>query len=253
MIAGVAFETKYTAFVSVSVIVLAALVWRRGLLGFAAVLMAAHVFCVWEFVIAVVSGRSHFFFNLAGGDTIEGGRLLDALLGLVKTKGPLFTSLLSLLGGIALPFLLLGMLALGLSRRWLLLTAAIFLGGVVAIGLFDTHFKGKFAPSARFFGAMQTPPLNFELADVIFAVFGGGVFVVLGFVARSLWRSSSGEGRREVVFLLGWLAFEIVAFFPLTPFPAVRRVLGIFIVLALLVGRCAAMNGVLSKHYRTVR
>jgi Dolichyl-phosphate-mannose-protein mannosyltransferase len=252
LIAGVAFETKYTACVAVAVLVLAAVLRRRWALGFIAVLLAAHVFCAWEFLIAVLYGRSHFFLTFTGGSAVAGENLLNALQGLVLTKGPLWTSLLSLLGGLTPALLLLSLLALGVRRRWLVLTTALFLGGILLIGLFDSHFTGTIAPSARFFGMQQTPPLRFELADVIFAVFGGVVLLVTGIIVYALLRSSSGEARREVVFLLGWLVLEIAAFFPLTPFPAVRRVLGIFVVLTLLIGRYAALNDSPMTQRRTL-
>jgi hypothetical protein len=47
-------------------------------------------------------------------------------------------------------------------------------------------------------------------------------------------------GRRETLFLALWLLLEVAAYFPLTPFPAVRRVLGPLVVLTLLAGRLAA-------------
>jgi hypothetical protein len=45
---------------------------------------------------------------------------------------------------------------------------------------------------------------------------------------------------RDTLFLLLWLALETLAYFPLTPFPAARRVLGPLIVLTLLTARLAA-------------
>ena len=116
----------------------------------------------------------------------------------------------------------------------------VFLGGVAwLLGLFDSQFEGQMTPSARFFSFHEMPRLKFELADVIFAVFGGVLLLVVGLAARSLFRSSSREGRRAVVFLIGWLGLEIAAFFPMTDFPAVRRVLGILTVMTLLLGRHA--------------
>ena len=46
--------------------------------------------------------------------------------------------------------------------------------------------------------------------------------------------------RRGTLFLLLWLGLEALAYYPLTPFPAARRVLGPLVVLTLLVGRLAA-------------
>ncbi len=243
LLVGVGFETKYTVCVALAAIVLASIVRRRLALGVTATLQAATVFSVWEFLMAVLYGRSHFFNSFAHGDSTQENRFLTALQNLVVTKGPLMTCLLSLLGSVTPALLLLGLLSLGVRRRWLVFTAMLYLGGVLSISLIYSHFEGDLTPSARVFGEMQPPPLKFELADVIFAVFGGVLLCVVGLVARALFRSSSGEARREVVFLLGWLGLEIAAYFPLTPFPAVRRVLGILIVMTLLIGRYAAQTG----------
>lgn len=244
LIVGVGFEAKYTACVAAAAIALASMLRRRWALGIVAVVLAAHVFCVWEFLTALVdeNGRSHFFTRLSGESHGEGNRFLTALQGLLQTKGPLVTCLLSLLGSVTPALLLLGLLSLGVRRRWLVFTALLFLGCVVAVGLFDSHFEGVVTPSPYLFGPRQTPPLRFELADVFFAVFGAALLLVAGLVARSLWRASSGEARREVVFLIGWLVLESAAYFPLTPFPAVRRTLGIVVVLTLLLGRYAAQH-----------
>src|SRR5262249_37123165 len=137
---------------------------------------------------------------------------------------------------------MLALAAFWLRRRWVVFTAGLFLGGVATVALFDSHLTGTVAPSARIFGPQETPRLNFELADVIFACFGGALLLVVGIIARCLLRPGGREDRGETVFLLGWLALEVAAYFPLTPFPAVRRVLGIVVVLTLLVGRYAARN-----------
>ena len=52
----------------------------------------------------------------------------------------------------------------------------------------------------------------------------------------------SQNGRRDTLFLLLWLALEALAYFPLTPFPATRRVLGPLIVLTLLTARLASLT-----------
>lgn len=242
LIVGVGFETKYTACVAVAAIVLAAGLWRRWALGMAAVLVGAHVCCAWEFLTAVLYGRSHFFIRFAGNEPATGNRFLVALQDLVLSKGPLVTCLLSQLGGITPALLLLGLLALGWRQRGLLFTVSLFVGGVLVVMLFDSHFKGSIIPTRRAFGDLETPPLKFELADVIFAIFGGAMLLVVGVTGRSLLRSGSREARREVIFLSGWLILEMVAYFPLTQFPAVRRVLGIYVVTALLLGRAAAQR-----------
>jgi hypothetical protein len=242
LVAGVGCETKYTACAAVAAMVLAGLLRRRWGLAAAALLIAAHAFCAWEFITAVLYGRSHFFLRLAGSEATDARTLWDGLRDLVITKGPLFTCLLSLLGGVAPAVLLLGVAAFGLPRRWVVFTAGLFLGGLATIALFNSHLGGSVAPTARLFGPQEPPALNYELADVIFAVFGGALLLSVGIITRALLRPGGREDRAEVVFLLGWLALEVAAYFPLTPFPAVRRVLGVVVVLTMLFGRYAARN-----------
>ncbi len=245
LLVGVGFETKYTACVAAAALVLAAVLWRRWALGQVAVLAAAHVVGAWEFLTAVLYERSHFMIRFTGGNSSEGSQLLAALQRMVLAKGPLVTGLLSLLGGITPALLLFGLLALGVRRRWLLLTVLLFLGGLLAVCLFDSQFDGFITPSPRFFGKQNPPWIKCELADLIFAAFGAVMLLVVVIIARSLFRTDRGETRRATVFLIGWLGLEVAAFFPLTEFPAVRRVLGILIVMTLLIGRCA------SQYYRT--
>src|SRR5205823_562321 len=59
---------------------------------------------------------------------------------------------------------------------------------------------------------------------------------------RSATRDPQSEQSaiRDTVFLLAWLALEVVGYVPLSPFPAVRRVFGVAVVLTLLAGRLAA-------------
>jgi hypothetical protein len=60
------------------------------------------------------------------------------------------------------------------------------------------------------------------------------------------------ESGRLTVFLLLWLGVEVAAYFPLTPFGAVRRVLGIVIVATLLTGRVLARTFLSADDRRNV-
>ena len=58
---------------------------------------------------------------------------------------------------------------------------------------------------------------------------------------------------RLTVFLLLWLGMETAGFFLMSPFPAVRRVLGLTVVLILLTGRFAALTGPTPAQRRTLQ
>ena len=230
LVAGVAMQTKYTGAVAPAVMLLAAATARRWRLWPAAALAAAQVFAAWEFLIALLYGESHFLFSLRASAGSLGG------------KGALIVLFFSYLGGTA-PFLfLLGLAALGARRRWQAAAAATVLAGFALIVLFDTHFFGTVRPSPRLFGAMETPKWDFPGSEIVFEAFAAGGAAVLVLGVRRLWADGAGDAddRRATLFLVLWLGLEALAYFPLTPFPATRRVLGALVPLTLLIGRLAA-------------
>jgi hypothetical protein len=103
------------------------------------------------------------------------------------------------------------------------------------------------------------PPVEFQLAELIFYLFSlAGAAVVAGVA----WRLLAEDGkrprararrRRHTLFLLAWLALEVVGYLLLTPFPAVRRVLGVAVVLTLLVGSLAARTCRSAERRRTLQ
>ncbi len=226
LVAGVAMETKYTGAVAPAVMLLAAATARRWRLWPAAALAAAQVFVAWEFLIALLYGESHFLHSLWASS------------GSLMQKGSLVMVFFSYVGGTA-PFLfVLGLAALGARRRWQAAAAALVVVGFALIVLFDARFGGTVRPSPQLFGPIDTPKWDFPGSEVVFDVFAAGGAVVLILGVRRLW--SAGADRRATLFLLLWLGLEILAYFPLTPFPATRRVLGALVVLTLLIGRLAA-------------
>jgi hypothetical protein len=231
LLAGLAMETKYTGFLAPGTMLLATAVTRQWRLWPVAALTAGQVFATWEFLVALLYGQSHFLNQLG-----DNGPLLDKVV--------MTAPLVSILGSVAAPGLLLGLAALGTRRRWLAATAAILLAGYAFIILFDATFTGVLSP--RLFGPCDTPFGGVQLAEIVFDTFGLAGAVVLAVVLRRLFSGDGGDGeadrgsRRDTLFLVLWFGLETVGYFPLTPFPAVRRVLGIGIVLTLLLARLAA-------------
>ena len=237
LVAGVAMETKYTSALAPAVMLLAAATTGRRRLWPAAAVAAAQVFVSWEFLIALLYGKSHFLF------------FLRCSSGTLAEKAALFSLFFSFLGGLA-PFLaLLGLAALGARRCWLAAVTALVAVGFALIALFDSRFSGEVRPAPAWFGHVQTPKWSFELAEILFDVFAAGVAAVLVVVVRRLW---GGGDRRGTLFLLLWLGLEALAYYPLTPFPAARRLLGLVIVLTLLVGRLAARACLTPERRRVV-
>jgi hypothetical protein len=135
---------------------------------------------------------------------------------------------LLLIGALAPAVGLLGLAALGASRR-------VLAGAALASGLGFAAIP--FLPGAEVADGAWPRLLDAPPEQILFLVLGLGTTASVLAVART---RLAGRWEREDVFLVGWLAIEIVGFVVLSPFLAVRRVLGVSLVALLLCGRAAA-------------
>jgi hypothetical protein len=226
LLAGVGMQTKYTAALAPGAMLLYAALTRRWGLGLLAASLAGGLFVLWEVFIARRYGQSHFL--LALGD---GGPLADKLAN--------FPCLFSQIGG-AFPLgALFALAGLGARQRWLVLGAAGVGLGHALIALLDVQFTTQTRLALGAGGPWVT---HCDLADVVFTTLALTWAAGLGAIAwRSLADDRAGAGpkaRRDSAFLLLWLGLEVLGYVALTPFPAVRRVLGLLVVGALLLARC---------------
>ncbi|HZU37426.1 MAG TPA: hypothetical protein VFA18_15990 [Gemmataceae bacterium] len=245
VVAGLAMQTKYTALLAAPVFFWLALTttpgasqrgrrWRGLALWFVATAMMAGVFVGWEsfLVWRHPEDGSHFLYHLhANGSAPWLDRLTTEL-----------TTLPGLLGGMAAGIGLLGLVALT-ARRWVLAVGVAWLvltyGAVVCLGaqfMAWGHLDVPFRHSALNLGG------PFPLEASLFGALGLGMVIVLGIVCVRLFRAHPSSRGPRPWFLIGWLAIEVAGYFVLSPFPAVRRVLGIVIVATLLVGQLASLT-----------
>jgi hypothetical protein len=228
--AGLAMQTKYTAFLTPAIILIYALLQRRLLLGFASVLVAGFIFAAWESLLIFRYGESHFVYQLLRGDNGD------------QPKWVLLGSLVYLLGGAAPTLAILALLVLP-SLRWLLLLATL---------LAILPFLLLLCPDAISCGG-----LLYELADNLFACNGVVTLLSLGWVAWSLVAASGSRAdpKHDFTltswFLVLWLTFEFAGYIVISPFPAVRRIMGITIAATLLIG-CLADRAPLETWRRNV-
>jgi hypothetical protein len=247
LLAGLAIETKYTGFVAPVVLLLYAVLYRRVRLGLLAACLALLLFIAWESFTACAYGESHFVHALR----LRGDRLV--------LKARLAVALVGLLGGPASAHLLLGLLALRLSRAVVLTVAGLlFLG----LGLVAGVPEGL----AVLVSDPNTARPVLTINNLVFGGLGISLAVTAGAAAWRLcrfcrsagetpaWTEDAGETpalrqptgsplawmRRLDGFLVLWLMAELTGYFVLTPYPAVRRILGVVTVLTLLLGRLAA-------------
>jgi hypothetical protein len=231
LVAGVAAETKYTGFLAPGVMLLAAATRRRWGLWPGAAAAALQTFVAWELLTAVLYGQSHFLNALRSG-----GGLGDRYLLVI----PLFDDL----GGILPAVVFLALAALGVRRRWLLAAGGMGVLCFTLVAVIGGPFSGITLPAE----ISIRPPNDYQIAHTLFFLLGLESAVVIGRVllrsfadlGRSDGGSAAEQARRDLIFLTLWLALELVGYFALTPFAAVRRVLGLTVVLTLLVGRFAA-------------
>ena len=224
---GLAMETKWTALLSLAVIVGASVVFFRPREGLIAATVACLVFISWEGFIAVQNGQSHFLHQLKiNKPAADKKQLLLALAMILGAVGPM-------LG-------LLGLAALKASRR--VIWGAGILYAVVFALMIALH------ATLQGFGPIRTPitgkPWIPKLGTPLFLGAGVGVAVAMAWVCWRLWGHRRGQllgsPRRDDLFLVGWLLIEFLGYFVFSPFPAVRRVIGLVVVLTVVAGRLAS-------------
>jgi serine/threonine-protein kinase len=233
LVAGLGMETKYTAFLAPAVILLYAALLRKWGLGLVAALLAGVLFAVCEGLIAYGAGESHFLCNLRQED------------GLLQPKEHLVAPLVAILGGVAPAGVLLGLTALGARWRWVLAAGVVIVVGYALIALVPAS-QAVLWRDASGNERLTVNNLVFGTLGLIASLTTAAVVARL--TAVLLRRDSDpdpGPGldwgaRRETWFLILWLALELAGYFALSPFPAVRRVMGVVVVGTLLTGRLAA-------------
>jgi len=237
LVAGLGMETKFTAFLAPAAMLLYAVCLGRIRLWPAAAFLAAQVFLSWELLMALLYRESHFLLHARYG----GGN-----------KGELLP-LISNLGSVAWPVSLLALAALGV--RWRVLVAAGIVGLLAYAAVVSS--QGSLQESGPYFkpGRMISP------AQFLFGALGfTGLLIGLGVLGRLAWRPgvlqrwrrrksvsltqaiAVPRSYRMLAFLLLWLALEVVGFKVLSPFVAIRRIMGVVVVSTLLFAHLASLT-----------
>jgi hypothetical protein len=231
LIGGIAAQTKYNGLIVMPVILLHALITRKLRLGIIAVFAVSLIFLSWEGFITWSAGRSHF---LAQSQVYGSVNLLAKYIYLAW---PLVT----ITGAVAPAITVLALVALRASKRTIVILSAVLCLGYFLIAFIPGLYQ-ELTSDAR------TGEPRLTLAWLIFSAYGVVFGTALGAVLWRLTRFSKGAAtlirRRKrfqaELFLTGWLALEIVAYFGFSPIPAVRRFLGLLVVATLIIGRLAA-------------
>jgi hypothetical protein len=230
ILAGLATETKYTGLLSPVVLLLYAGVQRRWSLGVLAAAVAFAMFGAWEAWMMHLYGDSHFHHHMGVAAATPGDKLL------------LTVALVSILGGIGAPIVLLALAALGVSRRGLGFVSVLILLGDAVLSAVSPRTDWMRIRSLHW---SVSAPIAIDCA------YGMALLTSLSAVAMHLARRRPSavaafvgrwRRRRDVQFLILWLALELLGYYAFTPFPAVRRVLGVFVTAIVLLGRLASRS-----------
>ncbi len=212
LIAGLAIETKYTAFVVPCVMLLYAMQRNQMAVGVAGICTAGWVFLCWELLVRGWYEESHFVTALQQGGGVNK----------LALAGPF----VMLQGGIGAPILFLALAAL-YGRRWLIVLAA---GLVVAAFVTLLFLPQGWMCEGRWL--RPEDPIFFALGCLVLSTLGWATWKLckpLRWAVRGPTQASD--------FLILWLLVELAAYFVLSPFAAVRRLMGFEIVAFLILAR----------------
>jgi len=229
LICGLAILTKWTAFLFPVLFLFLAWKYRDWLRGLLSCAVAAVVVLLWEGYVARRYGQSHLIFHLTVGDPNRAGPFVDVLNG--------FLPLLGAAGGVALPLLL---------ARWgrmnLAWISLFVVPGVWIASLFVSY-------PAMLFGALGMVTSAVLAVSVVLLLRQSprsqdGALVQLSQVPDTVRLSKTSQRSQDgalVQLLCAWLILELLGYFILSPFPAMRRMMGVQIA-AILVAAVALTN-----------
>jgi hypothetical protein len=232
VVAALAMQTKYTAFVAPALMLLYSWHKQSLRLGVLSAATSAALFVGWECFIAMKYGASHFLAAAAERKPT------------VRDKLHLMTPMFGCLGAmlsLALPFAL---AALGRSKR-LVLAAA---GAGPAIFALAAWLPGSTALRDGLAGAQAAKTIGLLFGLLGLALVGAIISIAYRMHADGRSSRVSDQPRFLITcdeFLIGWLALELLGYFAISPFPASRRLIGVCIVSVLLISRLAARAAVL--------
>ena len=236
LILGLAIETKYTALITLATIFCLYLINRRFFQAIAVVFIALLVFISWEVFIHLSQGQSHFIIHLGQ----RKGNFIRRCLHLIL---PLLTQV----GGIATIIALIGMLACKVAPRIIIITAVLIFIAFATLALIPADFLTlKDSQSGRIWLTLSTIVYGL-MAILVWSTLGTVVFKLL---ATSVKPSNENLplGERHIeLFLCTWLMLELMGYFVLSPFPAVRRVIGITLVFTFITARLLSKTQALKE------
>jgi hypothetical protein len=247
LVAGLAMEMKYTAFLTPAVMLLYSLFLGKFRLWPVAGIVAAQVFVVWELLIALLYGESHFLYHYR----------LRAHEGWLH-KVWLLLPMLGVLGSLAPALVLLALKGMRVPWPFLVAVAFVAILGYGLVACMEEKDSRLITFIDRYISAGASKP-HLPFQECWFGAWGAflvgttvcAAALLAGIYPRPVnFRALSNRinrrrffprhSHRVIAFLVLWLLLEIAGYTMLTPFVAVRRLMGVIIVATLIVGSLAA-------------
>lgn len=236
LVAGIAAQTKYTAWSAPLVMLVAAGQARRLPLGLLAGATASAVFCAWEAFTWARYGASHLAANLS---LLDGGPGMGFALKMTS----LLPALATTTGAVGAPVVFLGLWAHGVPARLLLLG-----GAVIALAF------AMLTMSPERTGVSAPGPIRLTAPRLVYGLLGAASLgVVVALLRRAYEEGRPGRWNRPAALLAAWLLIELLIHFVMTPWPAARRVLGITLAATLLSGALLSAAGDVRRREGPVR
>ncbi len=213
VVIGLALQTKYIAMAHLATLGVWCVLQRQTLRGVVIVGLGLSVAVGWELYLVSIQGRSHFitqFNQRKGGGALRVARLLF----------PLFSQV----AGVVPAVVLLGLRSFGWKPIRLFLVLSVYVLGYVLFA---------FLPSQGAILSKEDGKSALCLSNIIYAVFAiysVGALLAIAWTISQKWSSRPKSEKRLWGFFGVWLILEIAGYFALSPFPAVRRVIGIIFV-----------------------
>jgi hypothetical protein len=224
LLAGLAMQTKYSAFVAPAVLLAYAWAQRRLAFGLVAAGAAVVLFAGWEFFVIMQHRESHFLAAAGQRDGSFFSRVSHLIMPTAVMSAALSPGLFFL-----------GTFGWIRSGRWLAGIIAVVAAGFLLLGASPAWFD---ALARNLATSHATVPLDALLYGALTILWWS--LIAANVVGHAQKRKMEGVQQavtsRWFWFLLVWLLLEIGGAVVLSPFPAARRVLGVVVASTMLMG-----------------
>jgi hypothetical protein len=222
LVSGLAGQTKFTGLSAIGACLIYGHLHSRYRQALTAAVIGVSVFAGIELLIMLSAGQSHLLATIGADKFSETDKLF------------LFPMLLTLLGSTAFWVLVLGIIGLGASpKRVFTAMNALLIPWFLAMAC---------SPEMRLGPIKLSTAMSIGIGALLIVVMLSSGWCLCRTTDSQDHRVSPCSRRRDTLFLIAWVIQEVVMYFLMSPFPAVRRVVLLTVTLSLLAGRLVALR-----------